>query len=644
MRSLGGVIAAPTGTATRPQSTLQQAVLRKLSGVLHLPPPTAGFVIDRRLQVPMRDGVALIADHYVPQTTTPSGTLLVRGPYGRGWPFAAVFGSVYAARGYHVLIQSVRGTFGSGGDFDPFVHEIDDGADTVAWLRDQPWFTGTFATMGLSYLGFTQWALLADPPPEMTAAVITVGPHDVSGPRWGTGSFGINDFLGWSDLVARQEDPRRLRVMLRQARAQRLVTQASLGLPLGESSRALLGEGAPWFESWLEHPQADDAFWKRLHLRDAVQRADIPVLFLTGWQDVFLDQTLEQYDRLRSRGVTTGLTIGPWTHSHMMNKAAPTVIRESLDWLDTHLGGAPARRPSPVRVHLAGSSDGAGWLDLTDWPPPMPEHVLYPQPAGRLADTAPDAVSDAETNTATFVYNPADPTPTVGGRLLSPAGGYRDDTALARRADVLTFTGDPADDAGATTGGSAPVGPRWLRELHAARLRLRATRRGHRATRRADIAQRGAQVVQQFTGQPPASGPAASAPNQPAANRPATCRCRRAESHDATGTGASNGADTERSARPSWSDNQRRHARARHHTSTGRHTLPMRLLRRTCRSRTVRVAPGGHWLRCSRRTTAADSARCRRPFLCRRRAMTAADCGSAGRARNSMRCRCCVSS
>ena len=437
------MIAAPTDTATRLKSTLQQAVLRKLSGVLHLPPPTTGFVIDRRLQVPMRDGVALIGDHYVPQTTTPSGTLLVRGPYGRGGPFAAVFGSLYAARGYHVLIQSVRGTFGSGGDFYPFVHEIDDGADTVAWLRGQPWFTGTFATMGLSYLGFTQWALLADPPPEMKAAVITVGPHDVSGPRWGTGSFGINDFLGWSDLVSRQEDPRRLRVMLRQARAQRLVTQASLGLPLGESSRDLLDEGAPWFESWLEHPRADDAFWTRLHLRDAVERADIPVLFVTGWQDLFLEQTLEQYRRLRSRGVTTGLTIGPWTHSQMMTKAGTTVIRESLEWLGTHLGGAAAQRPASVRIHLAGSPDGVGWLDLADWPPPMPEHVLYPQPAGRLADTAPDAASDAETTTATFVYNPADPTPTVGGRLLSPAGGYRDDTALARRADVLTFTGDP---------------------------------------------------------------------------------------------------------------------------------------------------------------------------------------------------------
>ena len=434
-------------TAIRPRSTLGRALRRKLSGVLGLPPPSTDFVVDRRLRVPMRDGVDLLADHYVPQTPEPSGTLLVRGPYGRSWPFAAMFGAVYAARGYHVLIQSVRGTFGSGGDFNPMVHEIEDGADTVGWLRSQPWFTGTFGTVGLSYLGFTQWALLADPPPEMKAAVITVGPHDVRGPRWGTGSFGLNDFLGWSDLVAHQEDPRRIRVLLRQARAQKLVHRASLGLPLGESSRAMLGEGAPWFESWLEHPHSDDPFWTRLHLREALERTEIPVLLLTGWQDLFVEQTLEQYERLRSRGVTTALTIGPWTHSQMMTKAGPTVIRESLDWLGTHLAGAPAQRSAPVRIHLDGATDRDGWLDLTEWPPPMPERVLYLKPGGRLGKTAPDAtdVTDVTdvTDSATFVYNPADPTPTVGGRLLSPVGGYRDDTALARRADVLTFTGDP---------------------------------------------------------------------------------------------------------------------------------------------------------------------------------------------------------
>jgi uncharacterized protein len=424
------------------QSTLQQAVLTKLGSALGLPPQTTEFSVDRRVRIPMRDGVELLADHYVPDTATPAGTLLVRAPYGRGFPFTAVFGAVYAARGYHVVFQSVRGTFGSGGEFSPMVNEIPDGADTVAWLRDQPWFTGTFATVGLSYLGFTQWALLTDPPPEMKAAVITVGPHDVSGPRWGTGSFGLNDFLGWSDLVSRQEDSNRFRVMLRQLRAQKLVTEASLGLPLGESSRRLLGEGAAWFESWLEHPEADDPFWARLHLRDALDRAEVPVLLLTGWQDLFVDQTLEQYRRLNSRGVPTALTVGPWTHTHMMTKAAPTVIRESLDWLDTHLAGAPPQRSSPVRIHLTGTSADAGWLDLPEWPPVMPEEVLYLQPGGRLADTAP-----TPGGSATFVYNPADPTPTVGGRLLSPVGGYRDDTALARRADVLTFTGAalPAD-------------------------------------------------------------------------------------------------------------------------------------------------------------------------------------------------------
>lgn len=408
--------------------------MARLSNVLRLPPPTTEFAVDRHVRVPMRDGVDLIADHYAPQTQTPAGTLLVRAPYGRGWPFSGLFGAVYAARGYHVVFQSVRGTFGSGGEFDPFVNEVADGADTVAWLRGQPWFTGTFATIGLSYLGWTQWALHSDPPPELKASVITVGPHDVSGPRWGTGSFALNDFLGWSDLVSRQENPNRLGLLLRQARAQRLVTRASLGSPLGASSRALLGAGAPWFETWLDHPDPDDPFWAGLRFDDVVASSEVPVLFLTGWQDLFLEQTLEQYMKLRDRGVTAGLTVGPWTHGHMMTKAAPTVLRETLDWLGTHLGGESPTRSAPVRIHV----NGVGWRDLPEWPPAAKDLVLFPSPGGGLRSSATDSG-----HSETFVYNPADPTPTVGGRLLSPAGGYRDDTVLSRRADTLTFTSDP---------------------------------------------------------------------------------------------------------------------------------------------------------------------------------------------------------
>ena len=426
--------AVSTAAPSPVRSRIRQYTRRAVSTLLKLPPHTTEYTVHRGLRVPMRDGVHLIADHYEPATTEPAGTLLVRGPYGRGFPFSTLFAAVYASRGYHVVVQSVRGTFGSGGEFTPMAQEIADGADTAAWLRDQPWFTGSFATVGPSYLGFTQWALLTDPPPEMKAAVITVGPHDLSAPRWGTGSFGLNDFLGWSDMVAHQEEPR-FRALVRQLRSRKALAAATSALPVGDAGRALLGTGAPWYESWLEHPEHDDPHWAPLQLHQALERTQIPVLLLSGWQDLFLEQTLAQYQRLRERGVPVAVTMGPWTHTELMTKAAPTVIRESLGWLDTHLAGTRTVARKPVRIHV----NGHGWKDLPDWPPAMPEHVSYLQPAGRLGDTAPGA----DTPSSSFTFYPADPTPTIGGRLLSPEGGYRNDTPLAQRADVLTFTGEP---------------------------------------------------------------------------------------------------------------------------------------------------------------------------------------------------------
>ena len=316
-----------------------------LSQLLKLPAPTTDFTVNRGLRVPMRDGVDLIAHHYAPQTSAPAGTLLVRCPYGRAFPFSTLFGAVYAARGYHVVIQSVRGTFGSGGEFTPMIHEVADGADTVAWLRNQAWFTGSFATIGLSYLGFTQWALLMEPPPEMAAAIISVGPHDFSKSAWGTGSFTINDFLGWSDMMSHQEDANRLLAAVQQGRSRRRVARTTREVPMGAAGRTLLGAGAPWWESWAEHPDREDPFWTPLRLTEALDRVDVPVLLFSGWQDLFLDQTLTQFQHLHGRKVTTALTVGPWTHTELMTKGAPIVIRESLSWLDSHLAGTPAAPP-----------------------------------------------------------------------------------------------------------------------------------------------------------------------------------------------------------------------------------------------------------------------------------------------------------
>ena len=231
------------------------------------------------------------------------------------------------------------------------VHEAADGADTVEWMRRQPWFTGRFATIGISYLGFTQYALLQDPPPELVTAVITAGPHDLSTSAWGTGSFTVNDFLGWSNLVAHQEDPGRIRAGVRQLRAQKSVVRAAAEAPLGASGRALLGERAPWWESWLTPPADDNPFWGPLKVDSALDQVQVPVLLLSGWQDLFLGQTLHQFRHLRERGVDVALTMGPWTHTQLLVGGLATIARETQEWLDTHLAGRPATaafQPSPV--------------------------------------------------------------------------------------------------------------------------------------------------------------------------------------------------------------------------------------------------------------------------------------------------------
>ncbi|MEO8815094.1 MAG: CocE/NonD family hydrolase [Mycobacterium sp.] len=417
---------------------LRRLVDAVLTRALRLPAGSDYTV--RRVAVPMRDGVVLLADHYAPAGgVAVAGTLLVRGPYGRGFPVSLMFARTYAARGYHVVLQSVRGTFGSGGTFEPMVNEAADGADTAAWLRHQPWFTGSFATIGLSYLGFTQWAMLMDPPPELAAAVITVGPHDFSESSWGTGSFTVNDFLSWSDLMAHQEDGGRIRAGIRALTGQRRIARAAAGLPLGAAGRTLLGTGAPWYESWLEHPDRDDPFWEPYRFDAALEAVQVPVLLVSGWQDLFLGQTLTQYRRLRDRGASVALTIGPWTHTQLPIRGLGMLTRESLDWLGSHLADdTPERRTKPVRVFVTGRT-GAGWRDLADWPPPTTARRWSLHSGGRL--TA-EATPEKSTGSLSFSYDPADPTPTVGGRLLAPGGGYRTDDALARRADVLSFTGD----------------------------------------------------------------------------------------------------------------------------------------------------------------------------------------------------------
>lgn len=400
--------------------------------VIGLPPPENRYYVVRDVHIPMRDGVRLIAERYVPVVPSPAHTVLIRSPYGRGYPYPQFYAQPLAARGFHVVVQSVRGTYGSGGTFEPAVNEAADGVDTVAWMRDQPWFTGKVATIGPSYLGLVQWALLQDPPPELAAAVILAAPHDLSA-SWATGSFTLDDNARFTEGIGRLDKQKELSEFIRHRLTGVRDISEAITLPVSDSTRDAIGRYAPLYESWLSHPNRDESFWKSARFDSALERSEVPVLLVNGWQDAFVNQTFEQYRLLRDRDVDVALTIGPWVHDRMLRQGASTFVAESIDWLKAHLNDTTDVKPrSAVKVFIRGHE----WVDLPEWPPAMPDHVLHPQPQGGLGAPV------AEAPPSSFTFDPADPTPTVGGPLLG-GGGYREDTSLAERPDVLSFTSEP---------------------------------------------------------------------------------------------------------------------------------------------------------------------------------------------------------
>jgi hypothetical protein len=419
-----------------------------LSRVWKLPPARNQVTVDRDIQVPMSDGTILLADHYAPATVVSAATVLVRSPYGRSGPLALLNTQILAERGYHVLLQSCRGTFGSGGEFEPMRHETADGQDTVGWLREQSWFDGRLVTYGASYLGFVQWALATDPPPELVAAVVFVGPHDFGRSAYRQGAFDLYNFLSWNDLIAHQESTGPLQGLLRSAFADRRLRPALNRLPVSVGARDLLGAKAAAFESWLDHPRLTDPFWAPLQCGLALERITVPTLLVGGWQDLFIEQTLEQYQTLAGRGVPTRLVVGPWTHLDVASKGSVAVL-ESLAWLDRYAGTgkasggtAPAPLDHPVRIWVGG--EGAGqWREIASWPPPNTgQQRWYLGAHGALSPQEP---ADADVPPARFRYDPADPTPSVGGALLAAIAGVRDNRAVERRLDVLVFSSAELD-------------------------------------------------------------------------------------------------------------------------------------------------------------------------------------------------------
>ncbi|MGW1517313.1 CocE/NonD family hydrolase [Streptomyces sp. NPDC002287] len=388
------------------------------------------------LPVPAADGSPLVTDHYFPRAEGEFPTLLVRSPYGRGLPWSALYGLLFAEQGFHVVVQSCRGTGGSGGAFHLWRNEAADARATVSWLREQPWFNGVLGTVGPSYLGYVQWALALDPPPELKAMVVQVGLHDPQALFHTDGALALENALvvGLGMTYQHQGLAPFVKATLRLHRRLGEITRAR---PLRGAYTSALGGEIPWLDEAMAHPDATDAHWHGASLAEPAARLRVPTALISGWHDVLVDQTLGQYGRLRRAGCDTALLVGPWTHTSALQQGWPEVFAESLAWLRAHLCADPSGlRPTPVRVHVGGEDT---WRDLDAWPQETATASWHPAPGGHLIRQAPTAAEPL----TTFRYDPADPTPSLGGPLLSRTAGGRDNRSLEARDDVLTFTSAP---------------------------------------------------------------------------------------------------------------------------------------------------------------------------------------------------------
>jgi putative CocE/NonD family hydrolase len=406
---------------------------------LHLPAPqTRDVVVERDLPATMPDGVVLLADRFVARDADPADpppVVLVRTPYGRRSIFGFVYGRLIAERGFSVVVQSVRGTFGSGGTFAPF-DERADGLATLEWLEAQPWCTGPIGMIGSSYMGLVQWALAAEAGDRIGALAPSITASEFHSQAYGGGSISLDTALSWTFILAAQEQ--RLAPLRMVFGLTRRLPKILDELPLGDLDALIAGQELPFYREWFAQTAPDEPYWAQRNFSADVGRVTAPVQLTGGWYDIFLPWMLADHAALRAAGRDTQLVIGPWAHTS--TGALATSTREGLAWLRAHLlDDDRLLNPAPVRVWVGGEE---AWRELEQWPPPgVREWTLHLQPGGRLSTAAP--APDPEP--ARYRYDPRWPTPAVGGPVLLARVPVTDNRPLEARTDVLVFTGEPLE-------------------------------------------------------------------------------------------------------------------------------------------------------------------------------------------------------
>ena len=436
--------------------TLVFSVLLSLQTILAA---QEAFEVEVRTEVkiPMRDGVELSANIFLPKAQGKYPVILIRSPYGKGNEKNGD-GLFYAGRGYVLVNQDCRGKGSSQGQWEPFANERNDGRDTQKWLLEQPWCNGSIGTSGGSYVGFTQWISAPNAGDHLKAMFPVVPLVDTYGDGvYIDGALNLALMMGWGTVVALNP----IEQVAMYTWGEKDWIKAFRTLPLSEWDRGL-GRKVQYLRDWVAHPHFDE-YWAARGIRNQWQDITVPICAVGGWYDIFSRSVFEHINAVRAKSRSQDarkhqhLVMGPWGHGISQDgkvgdlnfgKESVINLREmQTKWFDYWLKGdkTGAGTWSAFRIFVMGRNQ---WRDERQWPLKRTEYTPYyfhseysantAEGDGKLATAKPDEEPYDE-----FVYDPNDPVPTAGGcNLMGCPAGPRDQSEVEKRNDVLVFTSE----------------------------------------------------------------------------------------------------------------------------------------------------------------------------------------------------------
>lgn len=426
-------------------------------------------LLQKNVYVSMRDGVKLSCTIYFPakdgqrlQGQFP--VLLNRSPYDL--IAQDELSKKLARRGYVIVLNNIRGRFGSEGTWSLMKDDGRDGYDLVEWIARQAWSNGKVGTFGVSYNGGTQHALAEMNPPHLTAMIPTdaLANVGVAGIRHG-GAFELR-WANW--IIANHgpfakkalEDPLIKRALDTQAKSIKTLVQ-NLPIKKGTTSMKFIPEYESWLIEAMQHGD-NDAYWKQIGLSvvDNTQNyANVPVYHVSGWYDSWTRQTVMSWKALsKAKTAPQHLILGPWTHGgqgqnfagevEFPKEAALNVSEWHLTWFDHWMKGVEngVEKAAKVRLFIMGGGSGLKastgrmqhggyWRDEQEFPLARTQYTpYYFHKDGTLSTQK----SKEASSSTTYRFDPANPVPTVGGNISSEGilmarGGMDQRSALVNR-------------------------------------------------------------------------------------------------------------------------------------------------------------------------------------------------------------------